>query len=118
SSDDARVAVVDNHLGLMLYSLDRYADAQAVYEEALEIARHRFGERDTRTSGIEENLAVVLSAQGKFDTALQLMLSAAATERELIGEDNGDFAQALNMLGISTPTLPATPKRPPHTNTR
>ena len=99
SFDDARVAVVDNHLGLMLYSLDRYADAQAVYEEALEIARRRFGERDTRTGGIEENLAVVLSAQGNFDKALQLMLSAAATERELIGEDNGDFPQTLNMLG-------------------
>ena len=99
SLDDGRIAVVDNHLGLMLYSLDRYAEAQAVYEEALEFARRRFGERDTRTSAIEENLAVVLSAQGNFDRALQAMLSAAATERELIGEDNGDFPQTLNMLG-------------------
>ncbi len=99
SLDEGRIAVVDNHLGLMLYSLDRYADAQVVYEEALEVARRRFGERDTRTSSIEENLAVVLSAQGDFDRALQSMLSAAATERELIGEDNGDFPQTLNMLG-------------------
>jgi eukaryotic-like serine/threonine-protein kinase len=97
--DDARIAVVDNHLGLLLYNLDRYAEAQAVYEEGLEFARRRFGERDTRTSSIEENLAAVLSVQGNFDKALQLMLSAAATERELIGEDNGDFPETLNVLG-------------------
>ena len=97
--DDARVAVVEDHFGLLLYSIDRYAQAQAAYEDALRLARRMFGERNTRTAAIEENLAAVLSAQKHYDEALQLMQSAATTERELIGEDNGDYPQTLNMLG-------------------
>jgi len=97
--DDARVAAVEDHYGLLLYSMDRYAQAQAAYEDALRIARRLFGERNRRTVAIEENLAVVLSAQKHYDEALQLMQAAAATDRELIGEDNGDYPQTLNMLG-------------------
>ena len=99
SRDDSRIAIVGVNFGLLLYNMDRYAEAQAAYEEALRIARRAFGERNTRTASIEENLARVLSAQKHYDEALQLMQSAAATERELIGEDNGDYPQTLNILG-------------------
>ena len=96
--DDERAASIGNSLGLLLYTMDRYGEAQAVYEQALGVLRRLFGERDTRTSAAEENLAQVLAAQEHFDQALALMQGAAATERELIGADNAEYAQTLNIM--------------------
>ena len=98
SHDDERAASIGNSLGLLLYTMDRNAEARAAYEQTLGVQRRLFGERDTRTSATEENLAQVLAAQEHFDQALDVMQHAAATERELIGADNAEYAQTLNIM--------------------
>jgi serine/threonine-protein kinase len=94
-----RVAVAENHLGLLLYTMDRFSEAQAVYEDALDIEREQFGETHEMTIDAEENLALTLSAQHKFDTALALMQRALANETKLLGADSSETAEGLQMLG-------------------
>jgi tetratricopeptide (TPR) repeat protein len=94
-----RIAVVENHLGLLLYTMDRFADARAAYEDALDIDRESFGESHEMTVDAEENLALTLSAQRKFDAALDLMQRALANETKLVGADSSETADGLQMLG-------------------
>ena len=99
AGDARRLAAVENHLGLLLYTMDRFAEAQAVYEDALDIDREHFGEVHEMTIDAEENLALTLSAQRRFDAALQLMQRALATEVKLLGEDSSETADSQQMLG-------------------
>ena len=97
--ESKRVAVSENHLGLLLYTMDRFDEAQAAYEDALDIDREAFGESHEMTVDAEENLALTLSQQRKFDAALALMQRALATETKLMGADSSETADGLQMLG-------------------
>ncbi len=99
AGDARRLAAVENHLGLLLYTMDQFADAQAVYEEALDTDREVFGESHETTIDTEENLALALSAQRKFDAALALMQRAMAGEIRLLGADSSEIAASQQMLG-------------------
>lgn len=99
TGEAAREAVVQNHLGLLLYTMDRYKEAQAAYEAALDIDREQFGESHEMTLSVEENLALTLSAQKKHAEAIDLMQRAIATETKVLGADNAEAAETLNMLG-------------------
>ncbi|HEX4479865.1 MAG TPA: serine/threonine-protein kinase [Rudaea sp.] len=98
SGDARRLATVENHLGLLLYTMDRFTEAQAVYEDALDTDRELFGESHEMTIDAEENLALTLSAQRKFDAALDLMQRSLANETKLLGEDSSETAAGLQML--------------------
>ncbi|MEO5627183.1 MAG: serine/threonine-protein kinase [Dokdonella sp.] len=93
------IATIQNHRGLLLYSMDRLAEARSAYEEALKIARQIDGERHPTTIAIEENYASLLSQLHEFAPAEVLMRQSLAAERELLGADNPEYAQGLNMLG-------------------
>ena len=94
-----RVAVSENHLGLLLYTMDRFAEAETAYRDALDIDREEFGEMHEMTVDTEQNLALTLSAQRKFGDALDLMQKASANETRLVGADSADAASSLQMLG-------------------
>jgi serine/threonine-protein kinase len=97
--DDRREATILNHLGLLFYSLDRYAEAEQAYEAALVIDRRIYGEKHEGTLDTEENLAETLSALKQYDRAIAMMRAALATETELLGADNPERAATLELLG-------------------
>jgi tetratricopeptide (TPR) repeat protein len=78
--------------------MDQFADAQVAYEDALDIDRELFGESHEMTIDAEENLALTLSAQRKFDAALELMQRALANETKLLGDASSETAASLQML--------------------
>jgi eukaryotic-like serine/threonine-protein kinase len=94
-----RVATIQNHRGLLLYSMDRFAEARSAYDEALTIASNLDGEHHPITVAIQENYASLLSGMHEFARAESLMREALAAERDLLGADNPEYAQGLNLLG-------------------
>jgi len=97
--DERREATILNHLGLLFYSLDRYAEAEQAYEAALAIDQRIYGEKHEGTLATEENLAETLSALKQYDRAITMMRAALAAETELLGADNPERAATLELLG-------------------
>jgi tetratricopeptide (TPR) repeat protein/tRNA A-37 threonylcarbamoyl transferase component Bud32 len=98
--DDRREATILNHLGLLFYSLDRYAEAEQAYEAALVIDLRIHGEKHEFTLATKENLAETLSALNQHERAITMMRAALATETELLGRDNPERAATLELLGL------------------
>jgi tetratricopeptide (TPR) repeat protein len=98
AGDEEREVAIGNHLGLLLYALDRWPEAQRVHEQTLALALRRSGEKHAATLDVRENLAMDLSAQGQFDAAITQMRAALQIETELLGAEHPEHAQTLNML--------------------
>jgi len=98
-ADTRREATILNHLGLLLYSLDRNTESVQAYEAALAIDRRIYGEKHEATLATEENLATTLSALKQYDRAIAMMQSALAAETQLLGVDNPERAATLELLG-------------------
>jgi len=97
--DPRREATIQNHLGLLFYTMDREAEAQQAYEAALALDKRVYGDKHEATLATEENLAVTLSVLKQYERAIAMMRDALAVETELLGVDNPERAQTLNLLG-------------------
>jgi eukaryotic-like serine/threonine-protein kinase len=99
ADDESRLIVNLDHLGLLYYALDREAEAETVYAQALAIAERKLGDRDARTISVRENYALTLSERGQPDRAEAMMRSAIAAERAMYGDDNVNVIESLVLLG-------------------
>ncbi len=86
--------------GVLAQSEGRYADAQAAFREALGIQRTLYGNSHADIARTLKYLALAIAAGGDLKSALPLMQSAVAMQRELRGkEPHPDLAEAINDLG-------------------
>jgi tetratricopeptide (TPR) repeat protein len=84
-----------------LYAHGKYAQAQPLYEKALEIRRRLLTDEHPDTALSYSNLAVNLDAQGKLAQAQPLLEKALEIYRRLLAEDHPDTASAYNELAYN-----------------
>jgi predicted HTH transcriptional regulator/tetratricopeptide (TPR) repeat protein len=82
-----------NNLAELYRTQGRYAEAEPLYLEAMEMCRL---EPDVASS--LNNLAEFYRAQGKYEEAEPLYLEAMGIYRRLLGEEHPDIASSLNNL--------------------
>jgi CHAT domain-containing protein/Flp pilus assembly protein TadD len=82
------------------YRAGAYGEGVRFAEEALEIARMAFGERDERTLTSLNNLAALYDNQGRYNEAEPLYVQALERRRESLGPDHPDTLISLNNLAF------------------
>jgi eukaryotic-like serine/threonine-protein kinase len=97
--DDDRLVTSLDHLALLYYVLDRDADAERVYAEALALTERVFGERDAHTISVRENYASALAELGRGERAEAMMRGAIDAEQALYGADNQNVIESMVLLG-------------------
>ncbi len=103
-----------NHLGVVLYRAERYAEAEPVLRRAIELFELHGGMGSpARASGLD-NLGATLSELGRYDEALVLHREALAIREATqaadhldIGFSHGNIALALSRLGRPQEALAA-----------
>src|SRR5262249_38943882 len=70
----------------------RYADAEPLVREALEIRRKALGEEHPETATSYNNLGFNLNAQSKYADAAPLVRKALEIHRRVLGEEHPDTA--------------------------
>ena len=76
----------------------KYAQAQPLYEKALEIRRRLLTDDHPDTAMSYNNLAINLNAQGKYAQAQPLFEKALEIRRRLLTDDHPDTATSYNNL--------------------
>ncbi len=88
-----------NDAGKFIYEyVCDYDQAQKYFEKALEQSKSQFGEDSMETTKIFNNLAVVMSYQGKYDEALELCSKALNIHLSNFGENHIDVATSYNNI--------------------
>ena len=77
-----------------LWAQGKYAQAQPLFEKALEIRRRLLTEDHPATAESYNNVAFNLNAQGKYAQAQPLYEKALAIRRRLLGDDHPDTARS------------------------
>ena len=84
-----------------LYAQGKYAEAQPLFEKALEIRRRLLTDDHPDTATSYNNLAVNLNAQGKYAEAQPLFEKALEIRRRLLTDDHPDTATSYNNLAAN-----------------
>ncbi|MEP1520279.1 tetratricopeptide repeat protein [Ascidiaceihabitans sp.] len=87
-----------NNLAGVVNAQGRFAEAEGLYREALEIDRATIGEGHPEYATRFNNLASVVQAQGRFAEAEGLYREALEIDRATIGEGHPSYATRLNNL--------------------
>ena len=93
-----RLARALNEHAINQSALGRFAEAEGLYREALEIDRSTIGEGHPDYATRLNNLANVVQAQGRFGEAEGLYREALEIDRATIGEGHPEYAKHLNNL--------------------
>jgi tetratricopeptide (TPR) repeat protein len=96
--NSAEYASCLNNLAGVVRAQGRYAEAEALYREALEIDRATIGEGHPSYATHLNNLAGVVEDQGRYAEAEGLYREAREIDRATIGEGHPDYAIDLNNL--------------------
>ncbi len=78
-----------------LYHQGKYAEAQAVAEEALRVAEATFGPEDPNVATSLNNLAFLYQGQGKYAEAEPLYKRSLAIMEKALGPEHPDVATSL-----------------------
>ncbi len=84
-----------------LYAQGKYAQAQALFEKALEINRRLLTDDDPVTAATYAWLAATLDAQGKYTRAQTLFEKALEIDGRLLTDDHPNTASAYNNLALN-----------------
>ena len=79
----------------------KYAQAQPLFEKALEIRRRLLTDDHPDTAASYNNLAVNLNAQGKYAQAQPLFEKALEIRRRLLTDDHPDTATSYNNVAVN-----------------
>lgn len=93
--DHALVAEGLSNQGSVLEDLKRPAEAEAVYREALDVARRTLGPDHRSVTAIMNNLGLFLSRAGKWSDAEQMLRQALAIDERVLGREHPDLTPAL-----------------------
>src|SRR6056297_816343 len=93
-----RYSIALNEHALNSKSLGRYAEAEELYRDALEIGRATIGEGHPSYAIRLSNLAGAVEAQGRYAEAEGLYREALEIDRATIGEGHPSYAIHLNNL--------------------
>jgi hypothetical protein len=81
-----------------LERLDRYPEAQMMWEDVVQSNRRHFGDDDMTTVSAESRLAHVLGSTGHIDDAIPLARHVYTVCRRDVGPDHNATVQAREML--------------------
>ena len=88
-------------LGKLLATEGHYVEAKRDLREALKLQREIYDGSDAAIARTLKDLARVMADDGDLNSAIPLMRSAVAMQRELRGnEPHPDLAEALNDMGV------------------
>ena len=87
-----------NQTGYYLHDRARYAEAEPLYQRALEIREQQLGAQHPDTATSLNNLALLYKTQGKYSQAEPLYRRALAIYEQQLGPDHPDTAGSLNNL--------------------
>lgn len=93
---DPRLATDLNNLAEAYRLLGRFAEAEQLYLEALELDRRRAVANPSETATTLNNLALLYRAQHRFDEAEALYRQALALLEQEVGPHHPDIARLLN----------------------
>jgi tetratricopeptide (TPR) repeat protein len=96
-----RSARTMNEQGAAHVGAGKDAQAQALFEKALEIDRRLLGDDHLETAECENNLAVSLDDQGKYAQAQPLLEKSLSIRRRLLGDDHPDTAESYSNLAFN-----------------
>ena len=95
-----RHATALNEHAVNTRAVGRFAEAEGLYRQALEIDRATIGEAHPDYASGLNNLAMVVDDQGRFADAEELYRQALKIDRATIGEAHPDYAIHLNNLAL------------------
>ncbi|HEX6288079.1 MAG TPA: FxSxx-COOH system tetratricopeptide repeat protein [Herpetosiphonaceae bacterium] len=96
---DARTAALCHALGVHLWLLGVYEEAQHYHEQALAIRQRALRADHPDIAGSLRSLGNVLYDQGQYAEAQRYHEQALAIRQRVLGDDHPDTAQSLNNLG-------------------
>ncbi|WP_224361515.1 serine/threonine-protein kinase [Hyalangium versicolor] len=89
-----------NALGTLMNGLDRYDEAQRLFEEALKLWEQVRGPRHPYVAGFRSNLGAALLMRGEYDAARKHLESAQALWEEELGPGHPYLINSLANLGL------------------
>ena len=100
SGDDVRTAHSLNNLAFLYEQQKRYAEAEPLYKEALQIRRRVLGTEHRITAMTLNNLARLYEAQKRYAEAEPLYREVMEIRKKVLGPRHSDTASALNNLAM------------------
>ena len=94
----AEAARLINNVGCYLYQRAQYAEAEPLYEQALEIREATVGSQDPDTAISLNNLGALYRNQGKYEVAESLLMRALEIREATSGIQHPDTASLLSNL--------------------
>jgi tetratricopeptide (TPR) repeat protein len=89
-----------NKLALLCYSQGWYAEAEPLYQKALELRQRLLGEEHPAVAQSLNNLANLYYSQERYAQAEPLYQQALELKKRLLGEEHPDIATSLNNLAL------------------
>jgi tetratricopeptide (TPR) repeat protein len=83
----------------ILDSLQRYAESELIYRQALEVYEAEFGPDHYEVAATLHNLAAAISSTDRLSEAEQNYRRALAIKKKILGDKNPDVALTCNNLG-------------------
>ena len=97
---DRGTSCLIDSLGSLLYSQQRFDEAEELLREALAACRRELGNRSESTLASIHNLGGMLQARGRREEAEPLLREALDITREKLGDLHENTLQSVNTLGI------------------
>jgi tetratricopeptide (TPR) repeat protein len=87
-----------NNLAANCAELGKFADAERLFQKALEIDSELLGDKHPDTANAYNNLAYIFNLQGRYSDAQPLYEKALDLYREVLGENHSDTATCYGSL--------------------
>ncbi len=89
------------NLAIALYHQGKYAEAQSLYEQTLEMCRRVLGPEHLRTLASMNNLAIALHEQGKYAETQRLVEQVLEIRRRVLGPEHPDTLSVMSNLAVA-----------------
>jgi pentatricopeptide repeat protein len=94
-----------NNLGAVLQRDGLYAEEEATYRRALDLAERGVGPDSALTATVLSNLGIALSLRGRYEESVQVSLRGLAIRRRVLAPGHPDLARSYNTLANAYSSL-------------
>ncbi len=98
SSQDPKVATIQNDLAMLYLSIGKYKDAEPLFRQALEIRENRLGLEHPDVATSLNNLASLYYFQGNYKEAESLYQRSLEIREKVLGLEHPNRADSLNNI--------------------